>query len=171
MRVITAPHYPLEQREEDIKFFLAGSIEMGKAEEWQKEFIDTLKVIERKFAGNHTIYENFKKLSVYNPRREEWNPDWEQTMDNPHLSQQINWELDGLERADYILFYFAPGTLSPVTLYELGMYGARPKVYVVCSKDYLRAGNVEIACYRRNIPMFRTIEEALDRFTQDFFRR
>ena len=87
--------------------FLAGSIEMGKAENWQEELA-------------HGLYCN--QYNVFNPRRDDWDSSWEQSYENPQFFQQVSWELNAMEHADFIIMYFSPGTISPISLLELGLY-------------------------------------------------
>lgn len=123
--------------------FLAGSIEMGRARNWQEEMTV---VITR---ANPDIV-------VANPRRSQWDSSWEQTIDNPDFREQVEWELDHIERADMVVFYFQPGTQSPVTLLELGKHlersNARHLTLVCCPDGFWRKGNVEIACVRKGLP-------------------
>lgn len=76
--------------------FLAGSIEMGKATHWQKKAGELLS----------------EQYIVLDPRRDDWDASWEQDINNPHFRVQVQWELDALERADKVLFYFEPGERS-----------------------------------------------------------
>ncbi len=124
--------------------FLAGSIEMGKAENWQDEFCERFK---------------HYNINVLNPRRPDWNADWEQTFDNPIFNEQVMWELDGLDAADLILMYLQPDTISPISLLELGKYSETDKLIVCCPNNYFRKGNVDILCYRENIPLCDTKED------------
>src|SRR5687768_8359461 len=73
--------------------FLAGSIEMGAAEDWQTQFERSLSDLD---------------VLIFNPRRDEWDSSWQQSIDNPLFREQVEWELDGLERATVIAMYFAP---------------------------------------------------------------
>lgn len=117
--------------------FLAGSIEQGAAVNWQAEL--------------SPILEN--SFNVFNPRRDKWNADWEQGFESPEFYQQVDWELRHLEMADIVLFYFAPSTLSPITLLELGICAvSKPeRCYVSCPEGYWRRGNVEMICERYHI--------------------
>lgn len=139
---------PLEARD-NFKLFLAGSIEMGAAEEWQKRVIEELK--------------GCKKLTIYNPRRKDWDSTWEQSIDNPNFREQVEWELNNLESANFALFYFDPNTKSPITLMELGMMSNpwSPRAFVVCPKGFWRRGNVEVFCNFHNIELFETLDEVL----------
>ncbi len=78
------------------KVFLAGSIEMGNATNWQKEIEDHL-------ADEEGI--------ILNPRRDEWDESWEQSIKNKQFRQQVEWELYGLDNASVIVMYFEPNTL------------------------------------------------------------
>ena len=128
------------------RVFLAGSIEMGKAEDWQKKIIEAIK--------------NFKIL-VFNPRREEWDSSWEQTMDNPKFVEQVNWELEHLEIADLIVMYLAPGTISPISLLEFGLYARSGKLVIYCPDGFHRKGNIDVTCERYNIPQVENFEELI----------
>ena len=68
----------------------------------------------------------------------------------------MEWELDGLERADVIAMWFAPDTRAPITLLELGLHARRKKVVVGCPDGFWRRGNVEIVCARFGIPLVST---------------
>lgn len=123
--------------------FLAGSIEMGKAEDWQSE-----------------LGEWFLNMgwNVFNPRRKDWDSDWIQTYQNPAFSQQVNWELNALDKADMILMYLSPETKSPISLLELGLHANSKKLRVVCPDGFYRKGNVEVVCSIYDIPLFNTID-------------
>ena len=111
---VKAPNYYQRAHSDDRIVFLAGSIEMGTAEKWQDKVVTAL-------ADINTI--------VLNPRRDDFDPKASQEADNPYFAEQVNWELDALEVADVLVFYFDPNTKSPITLMELGlMANVREKV-------------------------------------------
>jgi len=120
----------------DFTIFLAGSIEMGTAEQWQKRVLE-------EFEG----YD----VHVFNPRRDDWDSSWEQRASNPDFREQVEWELQALDDSNLVIFYFSPGTRSPVTLLELGLF-AHENIFVCCPDGYWRKGNVEIVMswYRRS---------------------
>jgi hypothetical protein len=119
--------------------FLGGSIEMGKAVNWQMSMGNTLREM---------------GYNVLNPRRDDWDSSWEQLYENPKMYQQVSWELNGLEVADIILIWLENDTLSPISLLELGKFADTGKVVVYCANNYLRKANVDIFCSRYNIPIF-----------------
>lgn len=136
---------PLEQENPTISVFLAGSIEMGVASNWQAKVIKELK-------DTHII--------VYNPRRDDWDNSWGPM--SKELKDQINWELDNLEKADYIFMYLDPKTKSPISLLEFGMYAKSGKLIVVCDPNFYRYTNVMITAEKYTIPVFRTISNGLE---------
>lgn len=143
-KILKPPHRLQEEDDNLFRVFLAGSIEMGKAEDWQA-------VITGVLADENT--------TVYNPRRDDWDSSWEQRMRNPEFCGQVDWELDHLDEADIILMYFDPNTISPITLMELGLYAPTGKVIVCCPDGYFRKGNVEVVCSRYDIPLLHTFDE------------
>ena len=126
------PPKNIAQRDRSKKsIFLAGSIEMGKAEDWQRNLSELL------------ISKNF---NVFNPRRKDWDSSWVQTYKNPQFSQQVRWELNALDKADCIIMYLDPNTISPISLLELGLFAHCRKMMVVCPEGFFRKGNVEVVC-------------------------
>ena len=127
--------------------FLAGSIEMGAAVDWQAEVVNALCDLD---------------VVVLNPRRERWDSSWPQSIDFGPFREQVEWELQAQEMASLILFYFAPETRSPVTLLELGL-AVKRKAIVCCPEGYFRKGNVDVVCRRYGIPQV----DALDLLIQE----
>lgn len=119
--------------------FLAGTIDQGNSEDWQMKWSH---ILERRY-------------NVINPRRKNWNSELEQTIENPEFSQQVNWELNGLETSDMVLFYFLPNSKSPITLLELGLCTKSDiEILVYCPKEFYRHGNVSILCERYNLRLY-----------------
>lgn len=124
--------------------FLGGSIENGTAVDWQIEM---------------TNFFNPLGIGVFNPRRDDWDSSLPQTYKNPSFNQQVNWELNALDRADRILMCFIPETISPISLMELGRYSTSGRMAVVCPDGYWRKGNVEAICVKDDVALFNTIDE------------
>jgi hypothetical protein len=134
---------------DDIEYpavFLAGSIEQGAAVDWQTYAAAALP----------------DDITVLNPRRDEWDASWEQRAANPQFREQVEWELDAMDQAALVLMHFEPDTLSPITLLELGLHAEHKKLIVSCPDDFWRKGNVEIVCMRYNLPLYDSIDGALD---------
>lgn len=126
--------------------FLAGSIEMDKAENWQLRVADFFK---------DTDY------TLLNPRRDAWDSSWKQEMSFPPFREQVEWELSALEYADIILMYFDPATYSPISLLELGLFATSGKLRVCCPNGFWRKGNVDIVCARYQVPVYGDLDAML----------
>ena len=144
--VIHAPH-ALPNSSPKLKVFLAGSIEMDRAENWQTRLTETLQ---------------HEDIIFFNPRRDQWDASWKQSIDNPQFREQVDWEMDGLELADIIVVYFDPNTKSPITLLEVGLHAASGKILLCCPDGFWRKGNVEIVCDRYNIPLYNHFSDLVE---------
>ncbi len=130
-----------------MKIFLAGSIEMGVAEDWQTRVAEML------------VDED---VLLLNPRRDAWDSTWKQTKENPDFKEQVEWELNSLAAADYIIMYFDPATKSPISLLETGLFAHDGKLLIVCPSGFWRKGNVDIVSEKYNIPQFETLEKLVE---------
>lgn len=126
--------------------FLAGSIEMGTAKNWQLD-------MEKELSSFDVV--------VFNPRRDDWDSGWFQEQKNDQFNHQVNWELNNIEEAKIIFFYFAPETKSPITLLELGLSINKPRVVVCCPDGFWRKGNIDIVCARHSVPVYNNLDEAI----------
>lgn len=125
--------------------FLAGSIEMGTAVDWQTTVREAMSEYD---------------IAILNPRRDNWDPTWTQSINNPKFKEQVDWEMDAIDMADIVVFYFDPNTKSPITLLELGLCAASGVETIVCCPDgYWRKGNVEVVCNRYRMPLVATLDE------------
>lgn len=132
MREIKAPN-----EVKRFSIFLAGSIEQGRAQPWQEQVANAL-----------TEYD----IDILNPKRDEWDPTWEQSVTNKAFKDQVTWELRSQETCDFIFMYFDKDTLSPISLLELGLFAKTKKMVVCCPGGFWRKGNVDVVCQRYNIP-------------------
>ena len=130
-----------------VKIFTAGSIEMGKAIAWQEKLVKSFKDNDR--------------LIFMNPRRTDWDSSWIQDpTPGTQFHTQVSWELDHIDMADIVVFYFDPKTQSPITLLELGHSLNNGNNVIVCCPDgYFRKGNVVITCARHSIEVLNTFDE------------
>lgn len=64
--IIKAPN----ELQDGLSVFLAGSIEMGSAENWQAR-------VERELADYDVL--------IFNPRRDDWDSSWVQSINNPRF--------------------------------------------------------------------------------------
>lgn len=131
MELYKAPHkYPSDNK---YTIFFGGSIEMGKAEMWQNSLAEDL---------------NEFDVRILSPRRDFFDAEQKQSIDNPYFKEQVTWELDGLDRADLIVMYLQPDTLSPISLMEIGLYintlDWNKQMIICCPDGFWRKGNIEI---------------------------
>jgi len=119
---------------------------MGKAELWQDKFTANLADL---------------PVTILNPRREDWNKEWVQDIKFSKFREQVDWEMDYLESVDVIALYFQPGTMSPISLLELGLHAGSGRVIVCCPEGYWRLGNVQVVCSRFNIPLVESMDELI----------
>lgn len=137
-QTITAPT-AIPEGDARPRVFLAGSIEMGKAGDWQQQ-------VRQALADEDVL--------LLNPRRSDWNPAWRAEADEPEFRRQVEWELAALEQADIVLMYFAPGTQSPITLLEFGLYARSGKLLVAAPAGFWRKGNLDITGDRYGVPRY-----------------
>ena len=137
--VIKAPN----KLEDGFSIFLAGSIEMGAAEDWQTKIEESLKDVD---------------VVVFNPRRDDWDNSWKQDIKDPKFREQVEWELAAQEKADVIAMYLDPKTKAPISLLELGLFAKTGKMVVCCPKGFYRKGNVDVVCNRYGVPQVDTLD-------------
>lgn len=150
MNILKPPHRLAVYPKGLPSIFLAGSIENGTASNWQQ-------LVEQELSD--------LDVAVYNPRRDDWDPTWEQSIHNEKFKEQVEWELDHIDLADIVLVYFDPNTKSPITLLELGILAESATGYVLvcCPNGFWRKGNVEIVCERYGIELVESLTEMVER--------
>jgi hypothetical protein len=131
------------------RIFLAGSIEMGQAENWQERVARELS--------------DAPNLTILNPRRDDWDNSWTQSIADPRFRKQVEWEIAAQEMADLIFMYFAPDTKAPITLLELGLFARSGKLIVVCPDGFWRKGNVEVVCQHYGVQLYSSLEDGIRR--------
>ncbi len=72
------------------------------------------------------------------------------------MGSGVDWQKDVVE-----LFEKAPGSKSPITLLELGLFAKSGKLYVVCTEGFYRYDNVRITCAKYGVPVYASLTEAI----------
>ena len=134
---------------DNLKIFLAGTIDNGASVDWQTKTV------------NHIHERLGNDVHIYNPRNSDWNPELLPELSVPEFRKQVQWEYRGLCLADEIIMCFLPNSKSPITLMELGWFASSGKISVICPKDFYRKGNVDFICEVEGIPQYNTIEDAV----------
>lgn len=129
-----------------IKIFLAGTIDNGNSRNWQKEFVEFLESLNEDYI-------------IYNPRRDDWNPNLKPVLSTLKFKQQVQWETENLHNSNIVIFNFLEDSKSPVTFLELGEMVAsgfllKKKFYVICPPNFYRRGNIEHFCIRHKVDVF-----------------
>lgn len=136
------------QEPQGIRVFLAGSIEMGKAKDWQD--------------STANLFYDIENVTFYNPLRENWDSSWSQDQKNPQFNYQVNWELNSIDNSHIVFFNILPDTQSPITLMELGYCAAtKHRVVVCCPEGFWKKGNVDIISTRSNIQVYEDYDKAV----------
>ncbi len=143
MTEIQAPNRPTGRRP---AVFLAGSIEMNEASQWQRALMRMLP----------------DEWEFLNPRRDDWDETWVQDPPSDGFREQVRWEIEMLEYADVIPIYFDPHTKSSITLLEFGKYVGSGKVIVCSPPGFWRRGNLIVECEVEGIPLLETLPELAD---------
>jgi len=146
--IVTAPENYVNLKWVDhTAIFLAGSIDNGIAPDWQKEVLLALKD---------------KDVMLMNPRRK----DWDSNAGDKEVELQVNWELDAMEYANYVIMYLAEGSKAPISLLELGLEAKSGRIIVAAHPTYYRRVNVKVVCERNSIPLYETLDELIQAITE-----
>lgn len=139
MPVVTAPEEIGNAAVNYVTVFLAGAIDMGAAVDWQAQVIEKI--------GD--------RFCIFNPRREKFTPDT--------LDEQIKWELDKLERADYIFLWFPKDSKAPISFFEAGLYWNSGKLIVGAEPGFYRRRNLELTADRYGVMLFGLLDKMITR--------
>ncbi|UTU07937.1 hypothetical protein CcrC1_gp251c [Caulobacter phage C1] len=146
-KVLVAPDRDLSALSSPLpKVFLAGSIDMGEAANWQARVVDELSAL---------------PVILFNPRRPDFDTALVQDITCTPFAEQVYWELDHLDAADIVIFCFDPAGKAPVTLLELGLHARGKKCLICCPPGYWRRGNVQIIAERFGAKLVDTLDELL----------
>ena len=135
MGSLVAPNRLEDYSKLGVTFFLAGTIDNGSSVDWQSE-------LEK--------YSDEIGVSVFNPRRKKWNA----SVDSKEIEAQIDWELDHLEMADYIIMNILGDSKSPISLMEIGLFARSGKLIVFCPKTFYRYDNVRVVCEKYGVRLY-----------------
>ena len=131
--------------------FLAGTIDMGDSINWQDKLVEE---VEKRKKEN-------QEFSFYNPRRDDWDSTWDH--ESKEFLNQVNWELDHLEKCDLILMKLLKGSTSVISMLELGLFAKSGKLSIYCEKGYWRKGNVDFICRKYNVDVLNSDEEMIQK--------
>lgn len=146
---ILKPPTKLQTRKNKFSVFLAGSIEMGKAEDWQTKVTTSL--------DDYSV-----DITIFNPRRDDWDSSWKQTIHEKQFVEQVEWELNALETADIVIMYLDPNTQSPISLLEFGLFARSSKMILYCPEGFWRKGNVDVTSRKYNVRQVKNFDNLIE---------
>jgi hypothetical protein len=156
--MITVIEAPNKDNVDGFKVFLAGGI--TNCPEWQISIINKIKEKEKDIKEN---------IILFNPRRKNFPID-----DLNAANEQIKWEYDRLKESDMIIFWFSRGSLNPIVLYELGMWGNSRDIPIIIGIDegYERKQDVEIQTKlaKPDAPIVYNLDDMVD-YMIDIFKK
>lgn len=126
--------------------FLGGSIDQGEAENWQDKVARALDDLD---------------VTILNPRRDDWDSSWEQSIDNPEFVQQVEWEIKAQEDADVLLYYFTKDSKSPVTMFEAGAWGTKGDCVLCVEAGFYREANLQIYARHWKVPIYDNFDDMI----------
>ena len=154
---VVAPNENEEAQEKTISVFLAGSIEMGQARDWQNEMI----------GDEAECSLSSLDIAIYSPRRLKFAKLKGEDGFPEAFKEQLDWEHKHLEGSSIISMFFWGGwphekeikRLAPVTMLELGEFCHSGRIIVGCEQTYPKRDNVEYVCKKHGITIVDTLEE------------
>lgn len=128
--------------------FLSGTIERGATTDWRQYLVRGVA---------------HQPVTFLNPQRDDWDSTWREDISFEPFREQVEWEMNVMDRADIIAVYFARTTEAPITLLELGLNArsGQKGVIVCCPEGYKKKGNVQIVCARYGIEFTESIQKML----------
>lgn len=138
------------KKSQGVSVFLAGTIEMGDSIDWQAAVTRQLLDL---------------PINIFNPRRVV-------APEDDLIVEQITWELDSIARCQIIFMFLAADTISPISLYELGLLqgglAENKQVILCCDPGYTRKNNVVTTTshplyHNPNIFCTHSLSEAIDK--------
>ena len=138
--VITAPEQYDPHKHPGWTVFLAGAIDMGAAVDWQAYVIELL---------TNTA------MVLFNPRRP--GTDWPEE----YQDEQIEWELNLLDKCDAIFMWLPSNAKAPISLFEAGLYWQSGKLCIGADLEFYRRRNLELTGKRYGVYIYKTLDDAL----------
>ncbi|KAH7129931.1 hypothetical protein B0J13DRAFT_563553 [Dactylonectria estremocensis] len=141
-QIVRAPARPHQTHR--LSIFLAGTTSATGEPDWRDELSKSLAD---------------QPVTIFNPKRDDWDSTWREDFSDKRWADQIQWELDMQDAASVIVVLFHRATAAPVSLAEMGMASRTGKL-VACALDgYYKRGYVEAVCRKYKAPFVSTEDE------------
>ncbi|KAH6886283.1 hypothetical protein B0T10DRAFT_490939 [Thelonectria olida] len=144
-QIILAPSRPEQTHRRSI--FLAGTTTATGEADWREALSKALAD---------------QPVTIFNPKRDDWDSSWREDSSDERWAEQIQWELDMQHQANIVVVLFHGVTAAPVSLAEMGMASQTGKLIACALDGYSKRGYVEAVCWKYKAP-FVTTEDQLKR--------
>lgn len=140
---------PSEEASRGVKsVFLAGTTSKVDTSDWRETLSTSLSDV---------------PVTIFNPYRADWDSSWREDINFTPYREQVEWELEKQDKADFVVVYFHPATQAPVSLLEFGLCARVPgKALVVCPEGFWKRGNVQVACEKYGVEMVDSVHGLKD---------
>lgn len=138
-----------------IKIYLAGSQDLNPAgnNDWQTK-IATATVSLTEGPGAISVFKGHQWIFINPKMAPQMNP--QPALNNPEYMNKKTWEMDMANAADGIFINFLSKSMSPLPLFEFGLFAASGKAIVRCPEAYFQYPQVAFTCQRMGITLLPT---------------
>lgn len=136
--VILAPGRPAPDSTPRKAIFLAGTTSSTGEPDWRQTLTDALSNL---------------PITIYNPKRDDWDATWKEDFSHARWAEQVQWELEMQDKADIVVVFFHGVSPAPISLLELGLCVRSGRAIVCALEGYSKRGNVEAVCRRYGVKL------------------
>ncbi|KAL7806682.1 hypothetical protein V8C44DRAFT_338589 [Trichoderma aethiopicum] len=145
--IVLAPNRPAPYSGSRKAIFLAGTTSPTGEPDWRLTLTDALS--------------NFP-ITIYNPKRDDWDDTWKEDFSDDRWAEQVQWELEMQDKADIVVVFFHGVSPAPISLLELGLCVKSGRAIVCVLEGYSKRGNVEAVCRRYGAKLVSSEDDLID---------
>ncbi|KAK5996570.1 hypothetical protein PT974_01907 [Cladobotryum mycophilum] len=146
-QVIWAPARPSVEIKSKKSIFLAGTTTQTGEPDWREKLTEALSKYD---------------ITIFNPKRDDWDSSWKEDFSDSRWAEQVEWELEMQDKADIVVVFFHGISPAPISLLELGLCVRSGKAIVCALDSYSKRGNVEAVCRRYAAKFVSSMQELRD---------
>lgn len=145
--IVLAPERPAPDSGSRKAIFLAGTTSPTGEPDWRLTLTDALS--------------NFP-ITIYNPKRNDWDATWKEDFSDDRWAEQVQWELEMQDKADIVVVFLHGVSPAPISLLELGLCVKSGRAIVCALEGYTKRGNVEAVCRRYGAKLVSLEKDLID---------
>ncbi|KAH0489663.1 hypothetical protein TgHK011_010081 [Trichoderma gracile] len=145
--VVLAPGRPAPDSASRKAIFLAGTTSPTGELDWRRTLTEALSRF---------------PITIFNPKRDDWDSTWREDFSDDRWAEQVQWELEMQDRADIVVVFFHGVSPAPISLLELGLCVRSGKAIVCALGGYSKRGNVEAVCRRYGAKLVKSEDDLKD---------